>query len=166
MSWKVSSAQPTEGEWRALLRNPAYLVSPHGEVWSRFTRRLLTRTTRKDGYVTAQIGKQAVKVHQLVAEAYLGPKPKGTEVRHFDGDPSNNHRSNLLYGTHVENMDDMMRHGRHAWKRRTHCSQGHEYTAANTVYRPSRPNSRVCRECQRERHAKFRASKQSRRIAA
>lgn len=53
-----------------------------------------------------------VYVHQLVARAFIGPCPEGQEVRHWDGDPTNNRLSNLLYGTKEDNMRDMVRHGR------------------------------------------------------
>ena len=42
-------------------------------------------------------------VHQMVAECYLGPCPKGFEVDHIDGDKDNNHISNLQYLTPAEN---------------------------------------------------------------
>lgn len=51
-------------------------------------------------------------VHRFIAATFLGPCPEGQEVRHLDGDPANNRRSNLAYGTHEENMQDMVRHGR------------------------------------------------------
>ncbi len=35
--------------------------------------------------------------------------------------------------------------------RQTHCRQGHEFTPENTYTPPSRPNSRYCRECKRQR---------------
>jgi len=37
------------------------------------------------------------------------------------------------------------------WSKRTHCKNGHEYTAENT-YRSARDNARVCRQCQRDRN--------------
>lgn len=51
------------------------------------------------------------KVHRLIAYAYLGECPIGMECRHRDGNPSNNHPTNLLYGNHAENMSDMIKHG-------------------------------------------------------
>lgn len=54
-------------------------------------------------------------VHQLVALTFLGPRPKGQEVRHLDGDPLNNAVTNLAYGTRSENILDVMRIGR-AWR--------------------------------------------------
>lgn len=47
---------------------------------------------------------KTVRVHQLVAEAFLGPRPVGHEINHIDGNPSNNHASNLEYVTHSENI--------------------------------------------------------------
>ncbi len=52
--------------------------------------------------------------HVLVAEAFIGPAPSTKhEVAHNDGDPSNNHFSNLRWATHAENMGDKREHGTH-----------------------------------------------------
>lgn len=51
------------------------------------------------------------KVHSLVMEAFVGPYPDGLEIRHLDGDPSNNCIDNLRYGTSKENARDKLRHG-------------------------------------------------------
>lgn len=60
-------------------------------------------------------GENGSSVHRLVAAAFLGPCPKGQEVRHLDGNPQNNHISNLAYGTRTENICDVMRIGK-AWR--------------------------------------------------
>jgi hypothetical protein len=52
------------------------------------------------------------RVHLIVAETFLGPRLQGLEVCHEDGNPANNHASNLRYGTHKSNMEDMVEHGR------------------------------------------------------
>ena len=44
------------------------------------------------------------KVHQLVAEAFIGPRPEGLEVNHIDGNSRNNHAPNLEYITHKDNV--------------------------------------------------------------
>ena len=52
-------------------------------------------------------------VHRLVEISFLGlpPTPKH-EVRHLDGNRDNNVLTNLAWGTHKENGQDMIRHGR------------------------------------------------------
>jgi hypothetical protein len=50
-------------------------------------------------------------VHQLVLEAFAGPRPENCQVRHLDGDPSNNKLDNLAWGTKAENEADKIKHG-------------------------------------------------------
>jgi len=45
---------------------------------------------------------KTISVHRIVCLAFLGPSD--LEVNHIDGDPSNNHISNLEYVTHSENL--------------------------------------------------------------
>lgn len=71
---------------------------------------LLKPVTNKRGYLYYNLrvnGKnQIMRAHQLVALAFIGPRPEGQEVRHLDGNKLNNHFSNLCWGTHRENMGD------------------------------------------------------------
>jgi hypothetical protein len=49
--------------------------------------------------------------HRLVALSFL-PNPHNLpDVAHNDGDPANNHVSNLRWSTHRDNQMDMRRHG-------------------------------------------------------
>ena len=50
-------------------------------------------------------------VHQLVMEAFVGPRPHGMECRHLDGNPKNNRLENLCYGTPKQNSGDKYLHG-------------------------------------------------------
>ena len=43
-----------------------------------------------------------VGVHRLVADAFIGPRPRRMLVHHMDGNRSNNHLSNLMYVTNHE----------------------------------------------------------------
>lgn len=92
-------------------------------------------------------------VHSLVAEAFLGPRPEGQEVRHLDGNGMNNDVSNLVYGTRQQNQRDRVEHGTHYLSNRTHCPANHEYTDENT-YRPPHGRERRCRTCRREQKRK------------
>lgn len=53
----------------------------------------------------------SLRIHRVVLEAFTGPCPDGMQCRHLDGDPSNNHISNLVWGTIAENGKDRIRHG-------------------------------------------------------
>lgn len=66
------------------------------------------------------------KVHRLVAEAFIGPIPRGYEVNHKDGDRLNNCVENLEICTHTENV----RHSRYILK--NYCAVG-EKNARATV---------------------------------
>lgn len=134
-----------------------YRVSDEGQIWSapRATTRggLLKLYPDKRGYpwvtLTRDGAQKRRSVHQLVAEAFIGPRPDGLEVRHKDGDHRNARANNLEYGTHAENMQDMVRHGTGASINKTHCPKGHEYTEANTRVYDGR---RWCRQCDRDYH--------------
>ena len=52
-----------------------------------------------------------VRVHQLLARAFIGPVPDGMEVRHNDGNPGNCRLDNLCYGTRAQNIEDAKRQG-------------------------------------------------------
>ena len=59
-------------------------------------------------------------VHSLVAEVFIGPRPKGLQIRHLDGYKANNRSGNLVYGTAKENEADKVLHGTKA----TGCKNG------------------------------------------
>lgn len=90
-------------------------------------------------------------VHQLVMEAFVGPRPSGMEICHGNGDPSDNRLDNLRYDTRSANQFDRISHGRHNNAGKTHCIRGHEFTEANTYTPPSRPHIRECWTCKRAR---------------
>ncbi len=105
-----------------------YEVSDHGRVRSlphsvtrangrthRVRGRLLTpSSSSKWGHQTVTIqprGSVPSGVHVLVMAAFAGEKPAGMEVAHLDGNPANNHISNLAYVTHTENCSHRVDHG-------------------------------------------------------
>ena len=62
-------------------------------------------TLRKDGIP------KNIPVHSLVVSAFYGEVPRGKEVRHRDGNKTNNRLDNLIVGTRAENEADKVRHG-------------------------------------------------------
>lgn len=69
----------------------------------------------KDGYY--QVGLchdgqvRQIKVHKLVLLTFIGPCPQGMQCRHIDGNQTNNHVSNLAWGSSLENQRDRILHG-------------------------------------------------------
>lgn len=54
------------------------------------------------------IGRSA---HELVLDAFYGPRPEGRQIRHLNGDRADNRFENLAYGTARENAADREAHG-------------------------------------------------------
>lgn len=52
------------------------------------------------------------KVHHLVLEAFVGPRPAGMECCHNNGDWRDNRLENLRWDTHKANSEDRIKHGR------------------------------------------------------
>lgn len=146
-----------------------YEVSDHGRVRSlvRWTPpRILSPAKSRKGYLTVGIFTDAgggrprtARVHHLVLEAFVGPRPPGRETRHLDGDPANNYLSNLQWGTASENQQDVLRHGTHPNVNKTHCPAGHPYDAQNTYV--CKQGRRSCRACGRAASARYAAKKRA-----
>src|SRR5262249_51794091 len=117
-------------QWAPVTRDPRYTVSDTGLVHS--IRGALKPTPDSQGYPTVRIGPRHVRIHTLVLEAFIGPRPSRMVTRHLNGIPSDNRLENLVYGTHQENCYDQVTHGTHPWSTKTHCPQGHPYSRANT----------------------------------
>lgn len=100
----------------------AYAAGEDGSIWSCVKLggqvRVLTRSWRKlassplNGYPNITIrqpdtGKyRPFPVHLMVAEAWHGPCPAGLECRHKNDVRTDNRETNLVWGTHSENMLD------------------------------------------------------------
>lgn len=70
---------------------------------------LMQCTINMAGYVVTQLSdgrrKAKARVHMLVLEAFVGPRPTGMECRHFpDRDRTNNRLGNLQWGTPTETL--------------------------------------------------------------
>ena len=79
----------------------------------RFTKGRILRKCRNDGgYEQITLNRRTgCHVHQLVLLAFVGPRPKGMEALHGDGNKANNRLDNLRYGTRSENQLDRRNHG-------------------------------------------------------
>lgn len=90
------------------------LVSTCGRVYSIRFRRLMPGSPDVWGYPIVYLQgreRRSHPVHYLVLTAFRGPRPKGMQCRHLDGNQMNSHLSNLKWGTPQENTEDKRRHG-------------------------------------------------------
>ena len=101
----------TQGRIRSLDRR---VPCAHGATRLMRGRVLRPACTAANPHLYVVLGNKAhgSQVHQLVARTFLGPQPKGQDVRHLDGDAKNNRVDNLAYGTRTENILDVYRIGK------------------------------------------------------
>ena len=110
-------------EWRQSL-HPLYEVSEYGHMKllvgrsNRVAGTILKGREKRDGYIEYKLqtdGKaKGFPAHRLVLFAFVGPPPSDLhECAHWDGNPANNHVSNLRWATRSENAADRVRHGTH-----------------------------------------------------
>lgn len=106
--------------------------------------KILTPTmSRGYPYVTIcyHEGQKRVSVAKLVCEAFHGPKPKGKEVAHSDGDPGNARADNVRWATKLENAADKKRHGTENFGEKHPRSKITEAQALEIIERISRGES-------------------------
>lgn len=166
----IPDVKPTE-RWRPVVGyDGQYSISTLGRVRSderfiensRGTKRLIHPRILKPAadrrgylYVNLWRGNRGITayIHRIVLEAFVGPLPIGFEVRHLNGQNTDNRLENLKYGTRSENHLDSVRHGTHRNAQKTHCPRGHAYDGANTIIgrKSNGRRYRVCKECRRVR---------------
>lgn len=116
-------------EWRPVPDHPGYEASNTGRVRSvRRGRPIVLRPTNGPcGFPTTRImvdGRGCCRrVPNMVALAWIGPRPAGAQIRHLDGDPTNSAVVNLRYGTRAEVKADHAARARReeAAGAATHC---------------------------------------------
>lgn len=107
-------------EWRDIEGyDGKYRVSSRGRVMSMVGRPKIRKPGLRGGssckypsvILCGPNGKKNHMVHDLVAAAFIGPKPDGMQTCHNDGNPENNCPENLRYDTPAGNQADRRKHG-------------------------------------------------------
>jgi hypothetical protein len=117
-------------EFRQCPGRPGIAVGDDGSVWSAWKLAYTPGVSGAKGVISDQwvekkqrphsrsnhpqvtISSRPVYVHRLVLETFVGPCPEGMECRHLDDNPTNNQRSNLAWGTRLQNITDRFRNGK------------------------------------------------------
>lgn len=105
--WKaVPSATSYEVSNLGRVRSLDRVVTSKNGIKKRLKGRMLSPALSV-GYPSVQLGRgNIVKVHILVAEAFLGPRPEGMYVCHNNSDRTDARLSNLRYDTPQNNQRD------------------------------------------------------------
>lgn len=105
--------------WKDVIGYEKYfMVSNFGEIWSKRTEIILIPTIIKSGYCTiatrfnGRSGEcKTIRIHRMVAEAFI-PNPENKPlVNHIDGNKRNNNYKNLEWCTASENTIHALKTG-------------------------------------------------------
>lgn len=102
--------------------------------------------------------RREIAAHRASYHLFRGPIPKGMRVCHTCDVRLCCNPDHLWLGTQQQNIKDCAVKGRHTNGAKTHCRNGHEYTAENTRYNDAGKGRRrrSCLICQRA-HQRIRA---------
>lgn len=84
-------------------------------------------------------------VHNLVLEAFVGPRPPEKEGAHGNGISTDNRLFNLRWATQGENVEDKYKHN-------PYCKRGHLLQDPNLNKNNRNHKWRNCKACGRENH--------------
>lgn len=105
-------------KWKSPENFSKYLVSKDGRIYSKKIKKLLKTKPNSMGYFKRSLiddknHQQGVSIHRLVAECYVvNPDPEHYDiVNHIDGNPSNNHYTNLEWCTKEMNTSHAVDNG-------------------------------------------------------
>lgn len=111
---------------RMIFRNPGGSAPAQ---WAFYPGKILAACrTKRRGVMVVRLSKEGSAptrdVHVIVLEAFVGPRPSSLhQACHWDGNPSNNHITNLRWGLKADNDADMERHGTRPRGRKHGCAK-------------------------------------------
>jgi hypothetical protein len=124
------------------------LGGPKGKQYIQVSLRCVSPPRAKNGHRN-RIARVNRKVHHIVLEAFVGPRPEGAVACHTDCDNLNNKVSNLRWDTPTGNVADTLRVKGHHYGNKTECLNGHDITNPDNVY--ANADGRRCKLCARAR---------------
>lgn len=103
------------GRIRAVERIVRFVSKKGNESWRLKKSRIICTQVINSGYDLVHLNvndtRKARTVHSVVAEAFIGPRPKGMDVCHNNGNRRDNRAVNLRYDTRSADHLDRIAHG-------------------------------------------------------
>lgn len=151
VGWEGCHEVSDQGRVRSVDR----LIQLMNGQWRRYRGRILVASKTHHGHMNAHLykGGQCITrpVHQLVLEAFIGPRPPGYEGCHNNGMPDDNSVNNLRWDTHSGNMLDTNMHGTNHHRNKIRGRCGHLLVPPNITTWHANRGTRGCLACERAR---------------
>lgn len=101
--------------WKQIPFEPKYEINELGEVRNMRKGHLIKTWPLSNGYLQLKLSGKAYTIHRLVAMVFhADSKGNNNIVLHLDDDKTNNHKSNLKWGSQSENIKMAYDKGRHS----------------------------------------------------
>ena len=107
------------------------------------------------GYGTLKINGKQIYAHRASYKEFIGDIPEGMLICHHCDTPLCVNPKHLFSGTCKDNHQDRERKKRGSNSKKIHCPKGHEYIKDNIYRIVNNPTYRRCRQCCREKSAKY-----------
>lgn len=122
---------------KAIKDYPNYAISRDGVVYNLLSGQAVT-VGLSSGYEVVwlhnSLGAKSLRVHRLVAQAYLLRRKGKTEVNHKDLNKRNNNVSNLEWCTHQENISHAVNNGAFASRITGYMKHGRKMVKTPLTY--------------------------------
>ncbi len=138
--------------WKKVNGYANYSVSTTGQVRNDKTGKVLSPALDSNGYYFVILCKDGKKwhgyIHKLVATAFI-PNPRNLrEIHHRDENKRNNHKDNLRWCTHTENMNYSRRRGSTTAKKAVICVEtGEVYSSVEEASKATMRSPTALRKC-------------------
>jgi hypothetical protein len=127
MTEHTSTPDLSVEQWKPAFPCGCYFVSDKGRVRRSSTGIVLAPVRDRLGYVRLTLShcgkRRSTYVHQLVADAFLSPRPPGMVPNHKNFITNDNRAANLEWLTPADNLRHASRHGRMTGPRGERCAQ-------------------------------------------